>query len=222
MNIFKSLGRELSYTDIFQLDGAFAITHINYGKSPIFNGVDGKDIAKVSRENSLSSEETIYNVLDIIGSFDGTEKDFSTDDRIELWKEYWLEYINAFDKMTNALPNSIVTAYIGRQAIELGFKYLLLKKTGKIIRTHYLKVLSNELFSEYDIHESYMEWVNEFCESYGEYIEGTNVEYFRFPEYKQNRFFAGNKLDISWLSFNFALVLLKLLHFADLDAEFEK
>ena len=74
-------------------------------------------------------------------SFNGTEKDFKKADRIELWKNYWLEYVNAFDKLTNILPKSIVTAYTGRQAIELGFKYLLVQKDVKEeeLKTHDLK-----------------------------------------------------------------------------------
>ena len=39
-------------------------------------------------------------------------------------------------------------------------------------------------------------------------------EYFRFPEYKQNHYFAGDFLDIKWLSYNIALIILKLIHFA--------
>lgn len=42
MDIFKNL--EVSYNDVLQLDGAFSAAHVNYGKSPIFNGKDSKDI----------------------------------------------------------------------------------------------------------------------------------------------------------------------------------
>ena len=65
-------------------------------------------------------------------SFDGTEKNYKKEDRIQLWKIYWLEYINAFDRLCGILPDSVVTIYVGRHEIELGFKYLLLKKAGKI------------------------------------------------------------------------------------------
>lgn len=34
--------------------------------------------------------------------------------------------------------------------------------------------------------------------------------------YSRKRYFAGNRLDIEWLSYNFALILLKLLQFANL------
>lgn len=74
MNIFKRFGNELSYKDGLQLDGAFAVAHINYNKSPIFHGFDSKDMAKTSRKNSLSSKEKIKDVIGCIYSFDGTEK----------------------------------------------------------------------------------------------------------------------------------------------------
>lgn len=218
----KIFGNKWSYKDVLQLDGAFSVAHVNYGKSPIFNGFDSKDMAKKSRKDSLSSEKKIENVIECLCFFDGTEKNFKKDDRILLWKEYWLEYINAFDKLIDVLPNSIVTIYIGRQAIEIGFKYLLLIKNGQIIKTHDLEELSNLIYSEYNIDNDYMDGVDSFCEKFCKYIEGGNVEYFRFPEYIGNTFFAGNRLDISWLSYNFALVLLKLLHFADLDTEFSE
>ena len=219
MDIFKTLENKLSYTDILQLDGAFSIAHVNYGKSPIFNGFDGKNLAKNSRKNSLSSQEKIENVTECIDFFNGTEKNFKKDDRISLWKNYWIEYINAFDKLINSLPSSIVTIYVGRQAIEIGFKYLLFKKTGQINITHDLGDLSNLFFTEYKIQDSYMDWVDVFCEKFCKYIEGGNVEYFRYPEYKNNTYFAGNRLDIEWLSYNFVLIILKLIHFADLDTE---
>ena len=219
MNIFKIFENELSYKDILQLDGAFAVAHVNYDKSPIFNGINSKDMAKNSRKNSLSSEEKIEDVLGCLCAFDGTEKNFKEEDRILLWKNYWIEYINAFDKLIDSLPSSVVTIYIGRQAIELGFKYLLLKKTGQIIKKHDLEELSNSLYLEYNINDSYMDGVDFFCKMFCKYIEGGNVEYFRFPEYKENAYFAGNRLDIRWLCYNFALIILKLIHFANLDAE---
>lgn len=219
MNIFKTFGNELSYKDILQLDGAFSVAHVNYDKSPIFNGSNSKDMAKNSRKNSISSEKKIEDVVGRLYSFDGTEKNFKKDDRILLWKNYWIEYINAFDKLTDLLPSSVVTIYVGRQAIEIGFKYLLLKKTGQITKTHDLKELANSLYLEYSINDSYMNDVELFCEMFCMYIEGGNVEYFRFPEYKENTYFAGNRLDISWLSYNFALIILKLIHFANLEVE---
>lgn len=219
MESFKTLGKELRYTDVLQLDAAFSVTHVNYNKSPIFNGVESKDLANKSRKNSLSSQDIIENVIECLDSFDGTEKDFKKDDRISLWKNYWLEYINAFDKLVESLPSSVVTINVGRQAIEIGFKYLLLKKTGQINKTHDLGNLANLFFAEYAIHDDYMEWVDTFCEKFCKYIEGENDEYFRYPEYKKNRFFAGNRLDIEWVSYNFVLIILKLLHFANIDTE---
>lgn len=219
MNIFKALGNELTYKEVLQLDGAFSVAHVNYDKSPIFNGTDSKNVAKNSRKNSLSSEEKIEDVIGCLCSFDGTGKNFKKDDRILLWKNYWMEYINAFDKLIDSLPSSVVTIYVGRHAIEIGFKYLLLIKSGQVAKTHDLEELSNSLYSKYNISDSYMADVDLFCKMFCKYIEGGNVEYFRFPEYKANTYFAGNRLDISWLSYNFALIILKLIHFADLEAE---
>ena len=165
MSIFKLFGEEINYKDIIQLDGAFSVAHINYGKSPIFNKVSGKDIASNSRKNSLSYREKIENINDCIYSFNGTEQNFKKDDRILLWESYWLEYINAFDNVINALLTSVFTIYICRQAIEIGLKYLLLKKTGQIKKEHDLGILSNLLFTEYNIENDYMEYVDTFCRS---------------------------------------------------------
>ncbi len=221
MSIFKSFDKEVNYKDIMQVDGAFSVTHINYGKSPVFNKINGKDIANNSRKNSLSNKDRIKNISEYIDSFNGTEQNLKKDDRISLWEHYWLEYINAFDSLIDSLPKSVVTIYIGRQAIEIGFKYLLLKKTGQIKKEHDLGHLSHLLFTEYDIKEDYMDYVDIFCEIFCKYIEGDNVEYFRFPEYKKSTFFAGNRLDIEWISYNLSLIILKLIHFADLEKKFK-
>ena len=156
-------------------------------------------------------------------AFNGTEQGYKKADRIELWKFYWLEYINAFDQLTHVLPKSVVTVYIGRQAIELGFKYLLVQKNvvEKDLKTHNLKELADLLWSKYLINEKYMEYVTSFCDSYCRMIEGENPEYFRYPEYNKSAYFAGNQLDIKWLSYNFALIILKLLHLAGLDDIYE-
>lgn len=219
MDLFRSLGNEISYNDILELDGAVSITHINYGNSPKFNGFDGRNLALNSRIESVSAEDTVELVTDKLFSFNGTEKAFSESDRLEMWKAYWEEYISAFDKQISSLPESIVTMYVGRHAIELGFKYLLLKRTGEIIKSHNLEELASETYYAYSISEEYMDDVVDFCRLYGEYIEGGNVEYFRYPEYKKELFFAGNKLSIGWLAYNMAIVLLKLIHFANLDDE---
>ena len=217
MKIFK----KFNYKDILQVDGAFAVTHVNYGKSPMFNGTDSKNLAKNSRKNSLSSKDKIEDVIGDLRSFNGTENCFSRDDQLLLWKKYWMEYVNAFDKLVDLLPCSVVTIFIGRQAIEIGFKYLLIKKNGQIKVTHNLGDLSTLLFDEYEIDVSYMDWIREFCKNYCTYIEGGNAEYFRYPEYKENTYFAGNRLDIEWLIYNFTLIILKLIHFADLETEFQ-
>lgn len=221
MNIFKTFDEEINYKDIIQLDGAFSVAHINYGKSPIFNKISGKDIANDSRKNSISYKEKVENVSECIYSFNGTEQNLKKKDRILLWENYWLEYINTFDNLIKSLPNSLATAYIGRHTIEIGFKYLLIKKTNQIKNEHDLGILSNLLFTEYNIKDDYMKYVNEFCEIFCKYIEGGNAEYFRYPDYKKNTFFAGNRLDIKWILYNFSLIILKLIHFADLDTKFK-
>jgi len=232
MKIFQAIGDELSYKDILQLDGAYSVAHINYGKAPLFNNVDGRNIAKNSRKNSLSSMGHIDDVLGSLDAFNGTEQGYKKADRIELWKFYWLEYINAFDQLTHVLPKSVVTVYIGRQAIELGFKYLLVQKnvvekeigtlSQYVPQLHFNKIeLADLLWSKYSINEEYMKYVTSFCDSYCRMIEGNNPEYFRYPEYNKSAYFAGNQLDIKWLSSNFALIILKLLHLAGLDDSYE-
>ena len=211
---------ELSYDDILQVDGAFSVAHINYGQSPRFNGVDAKNIAKESRRNSISSLEKVDNVFDCLRLFNGTEKDYSRSDQVLLWRLYWDEYMNVFDRLTELLSSSIVTVYIGRQAIEIGLKYLLLLKTGKISKTHDLGELSIELTKVYnpeDPRYAFLNWIDTFCFNYCKYIEGGNPEYFRYPEYKYNAYFAGNRADIGWISYNFALILLKLTHLEKLQ-----
>lgn len=220
MNVFKELGKDLNYKDLLQVDGAFSACHINYGKSLKFNGADSKNMAQNSRKNSLTENGHIDDLEAVQYDFNGTEKDFKKQDIILLWEKYWLEYINAFNNLINILPNSIVTIYVGRHAIEIGIKYLLLKKIGYVKNEHNLGILSNLLFEKYDIKDNYMNHVKEFCSDYCEFIEGNNAEYFRYPEYKNNCFFAGNNLDIEWISSNFSLILLKLIHFSNLDEIF--
>ena len=221
MTIFKTVDEKINYKKIIELDAAFAAAHINYGEFPIFNKVSGKDTENNSRKKEISSKESIENINDYMKSFNGTKQNLKKEDRILLWENYWLEYINAFDNIIKLLPSSVVTVYIGRHAIEVGIKYLLLKKTGQIKYEHNLGVLSNLLFTEYHIKDEYMNWVNEFCNLFCNYIEGNNVEYFRYPEYKNNTFFAENGLDIKWLIYNLSLIILKLIHFAKLDSKFK-
>ena len=221
MNLFNSISNDINYQDVLQVDGSISSTHINYGKSPFFNGIDGKTIAEKSREHSLSSKESVDLFTILHDPFNGTEKNYCKDDQISLWKCYWLEYINAFDKLLEVLPDSIVTVYVGRHAIELGFKYLLFKKTSKLEYRHDLSGLSEQLLSKYGLENNYLEWIDTFCKGYSEKIEGGFVEYFRYPEYRASSFFAGNRLNVPWVSYNFALILLKLLHLANLEQEFQ-
>ena len=85
---------------------------------------------------------------------------------------------------------------------------------------HILKDLVNKV--SFECNDNYMDDVPCFCELFDHFIEGDNVEYFRFPEYKGNNYFAGNSLDIRWLSYNIALVILKLLHYTNLEDRFSK
>lgn len=72
----------------------------------------------------------------------------------------------AFDRLCGILPDSVVTIYVGRHAIELGFKYLLLKKAGKIETTHDLGELAELVFEEYDIKDNYMNYVDHFVKCF--------------------------------------------------------
>ena len=154
MNVFKELGKDLNYKDILQVDGAFSACHINYGKSLKFNGADSKNMAQNSRKNSLTENGHIDDLEAVQYDFNGTEKDFKKQDIILLWEKYWLEYINAFNKLVAELPDSIVTVYVGRHAIELGFKYLMTKKNIKIEKDHDLK----ELYKKLDAVEMRIIW----------------------------------------------------------------
>ena len=216
--MFEVFEDNISYKNLIQLDSAFSLTHINYGKSPQFSGVDACKIASDSRKNKYSSKEKIENILDILVEFNGTEKNYYKKDVNEMWEYYWKEYFSVFEQLVQKKPYSVVTAYVGRHAIELGFKFLILCKKNKIVRTHDLGELAKYLISELDINcrkYDYMRDVDIFCRLYSRYIEGDNPEYFRYPEYKDNSYFAGNKLDIKWLSYNMALVILKSIKLAE-------
>lgn len=213
---FERYKEDISYKDVIQLDGAYATCHINYQKSPMFIDVNATTIAKKSRKNSLSMENYIDDVISNLQSFNATEQNYKKEDIIELWKNYWLEYVNAFDSLIVSLPNSIVTAFVGRHATEIGLKYIMLFKGLQVEKTHNLGTLVKKTFTEEELKADYMDCVFEFCNLYEKYIEGDNVEYFRFPEYNKNNYWCGNRLDIDWISYNLALVNLKLLHYVNL------
>lgn len=217
MKLFGSLGNNLSHEDVLQRDGAFAVAHINYGKTPVFNGGGSTNLAQSSRKGSMSTEDEVADVLVALRTFDGTETGLSEPDRIELWRSYWLEYVNTFDRLVVALPKSVATSYVGRHAIELGLKYNLLAQAGAFPAIHSLGALAQKLCAACPGSARYMEHVLEFLEDYSKFIEGGNIEYFRYPDYARGRFFAGNRLDLQWLHYNFALVILKLMHLAGLD-----
>lgn len=148
MSLFASFGNELSYEDVIQLDGAFAATHVNYGKAPLFNGAPHEDSNWESRKEFIfSSGLSIEETVERIRSVDGTATDFGVAERTALWRDYWLEYINIFNVLTGTHPDSVATVFVGRQAIEVGFKYLLFKNTYHFPKTHDLGVLSREFLS---------------------------------------------------------------------------
>lgn len=216
--MFETFGNDINFKDLIQLDGAFSISHINYGESPKFYGVDARNIAILPRKNKYSLKEKIENVFNNRFNFNGTEKNYYEKNIREMWEYFWKEYISVFDQLTKEKPYSIVTAYVGRHTIELGFKFLLLCKRSKVMHTHDLGKLAEKLFLEFDLNCSkyeYMKYVDVFCMFYSKYIEGENTEYFRYPEYKGNSYFAGNRLDIRWLSYNTSLIILKLIKLAD-------
>lgn len=140
--------------------------------------------------------------------------------RLELWKHFWLEYIDSFDTLATVRPDSVATAYLGGHAVELGFKYLLLAKTNSFIRTHNLGVLAEKVNNAYSPLPAYCDWIVDFCTLYQKCVEEGHIEYFRYPEYggaEGSSLFKGMKLDIHWISYNLALITLKLLHLAGIE-----
>lgn len=134
-------------------------------------------------------------------------------------KHYCLEYTRAFDLLAEELSASVVTAYIGCHAIELGIEVLILRRGEAFSMVHKLGELSRAALSGVMESEPNLNWVVDFCERYSQYIEDGKVEYFCFLDYGSGCFFADNRLDIHWLAYNSALILLKLIHYAGLDEE---
>ena len=223
MGVFDQLkSNNISYnTDILQVDGAFTVNHTNYDKSPKFDGIKGTDIINGLTEDKFLKETSIEDVLGYFEDLKGTIS-LGKDDIISLWYAYWKEYMHAFNILTETHPESVVTAFTARHAVEIGFKYLLAKK-NQLSKTHDLSELCKKLLQVYKINVnsddrySYLKWINEFCASYTDYIEDRNPEYFRYPQYKYGSF-GGERLDIRWLSYNWALILLKLEHFNETEA----
>lgn len=219
MDSYKSA----SYKDILQVDGAFAVTHFNYAKSPVFDGSNATSIVGKEIENRIRTGVNFADIPSFLSSFKGTLKDYDKKDRLRLWKSYFLEYANAFDHLIRVLPRSIVTVFVARQAVEIGMKYLLLNISDcniQNIQTHNLKCLVKKLYEAYNIYDNqqydYMKWVDVFLENYSVYIEDKHPEYFRYPEYG-DVCFAGICYDIEWLSYNFYLIILKLMHMTELS-----
>lgn len=91
-----------------------------------------------------------------------------------------LDYMSAFDVLATFLPHSIVAAFAGRHAIEIGLKCLLLGQASDFPKTHNLGELACRMFDEYHIQERYMDRVVDHCGLCSRFIEGGNVEYFAF------------------------------------------
>lgn len=202
---------EIDYQTPVSLDGAFYAFHQLYGKHPIFHNTTSEEKTITSYSDAEQPIEPFS--IERAKTIDGTKHSTSQESAESLWEQYWYENIEAFRILTESLPQSIVTAYVGRQAIETGFKYLLKKRHAIFHKNHDLGYLADVLFQTYHLFDiPYMEYVDSFCHSYCKNIEGNNPEYFRYPEYKNSKTFAGTDLDIQWLSYNFALILLKLQH----------
>lgn len=202
--------------DCIQLDAAFEKFHRNYDQNPLFNGKKLSDF----NFNILKNEFIIHKKNFEDDSYRGTTKRYSKKDKLELWKCYFDEYINSFNKMTEVLPKSIVTVYIGRHAIELGLKYLIIKKSNVVKKEHNLGILAKEVSCLYnldDLKDNNLESFESFCSFYCNNIEGNNTEYFKYPEYKSLNIFNGNHLDIEWLSYNFAIIILKIKYIDNLN-----
>lgn len=197
MELFTALGANIDHRDPIQLDGTFPSQHALYEGSPVFSNITASSLSK--------------------------KLDLESDDRkrLELWKHFWLEYIDSFDALATARPDSVATAYLGGHAVELGLKYLLLAKTNSFIRTHDLGVLAKEVNSKYSPLPTYCDWIVDFCTLYQTYVEEVHIECFRYPEYggaADGPLFKGMKLDIRWISYNLALITLKLLHLAGVES----
>lgn len=218
MSSKKSWKDTIGYNDIIQMDGFFAAAHNNYGKTPLFGNKPGTNIAVNSRKDSISSQRHIDDVLGNIRKFKGTEAGFKGEDKEELWKFFFLEYTNTFFAVTEAMPQSVVTVYLGRQAIELGLKYILIKEGKKLEKTHSIYELAKYVIEDGET-ENYLSEIKEACYNFENYIEAGNVEYFRYPEYSGQQFWAGNMQDIEWLTYNLAIILIKIIHYAGLDEE---
>lgn len=193
------------YKDILQIDGAFAEAHLFYHKTPVFDGVNATSIVEGLDENRIINEIDSKSTRNNFDRFRGTFEEYNVSERLELWKSYFKEYANAFNKLIYLLPKSVVTVFVARQTVEIGMKYLLLCKNEKISKTHDLKQLVTELFNSYEIQNNeqytYMEWVDAFLINYSIYIENEFPEYFRYPEYNK-KCFGGICYDIEWLIYN--------------------
>jgi hypothetical protein len=115
-----------NYQNILQADGAFYACHCLYGKQPIFHTASDQE-KTVPDSCGEATPAPVPFSLEVAIRTDGTKTHTNDQAEQRLWQQYWYENIEAFRILTESLPQSIVTAYVGRQSIETGFKYLLKK-----------------------------------------------------------------------------------------------
>lgn len=215
----------ITYKDDFCLDQSFPSYHVNYNNSPLFNGRRIDQAGLTSLEATIPSEgfnSEKHDVMEFALSYDDLAKSCDPQDLLELWKAEWLEYFKAFDKLACQLRESIVSLFLGRHALELGFKYLRLKQLKAISFTHNLAKLSSGVFDNSDFESDSLGCILSYLDYYQAYIEGNTPEYFRYPEYKKDGkpvYFGGIHLSINAIIQDIALANLKLIHFAGLDKE---
>ena len=86
------------YKDILQIDGAFAEAHLFYHKTPVFDGVNATSIVEGLDENRIINEIDSKSTRNNFDRFRGTFEEYNVSERLELWKRYFKEYANAFNK----------------------------------------------------------------------------------------------------------------------------
>ena len=91
--------------DCIQLDAAFEKFHRNYDQNPLFNGKKLSDF----NFNILKNEFIIHKKNFEDDSYRGTTKRYSKKDKLELWKCYFDEYINSFNKSSSQHIENTIT-----------------------------------------------------------------------------------------------------------------
>lgn len=208
--MYSMLG-ELSYQGALQLEKvAPSIRQAHELSSKANGGPCSVNAVQLELENSL------------LGDAEGATEACSAAESVSinaspkqmaLWRDYWLEYTDAFDKLQAISPDSLAAVFIGRHAVELGLKYLLIKRSGALFKTHALGKLAHELLlSGFSKETECMSDIVAFCEHFSESMESDDSECFCFPEDQDSRRSVRGHLDNRWICLNLTLVLLKLHH----------